>query len=104
MQIFFFVLLLVAFVSTVSSQFYQNHGSERIPRQIYDDFKYSRRGRQASAIYDDFKYSSKVSSVAMELDFRCKLKKFIFRKRSSGEMAMATAARQHPEVKRGYSQ
>ncbi|EPB67634.1 hypothetical protein ANCCEY_13277 [Ancylostoma ceylanicum] len=47
MQIFFFVLLLVTFVSTVSSQFYQNHGSERIPRQIYDDFKYSRRGRQA---------------------------------------------------------
>ncbi|EPB66704.1 hypothetical protein ANCCEY_14203 [Ancylostoma ceylanicum] len=41
MKIFFLALLLVAFVSTVSSQFYQNLGSERIPRQIYDDFKYS---------------------------------------------------------------
>ncbi|EPB66706.1 hypothetical protein ANCCEY_14205 [Ancylostoma ceylanicum] len=33
MKIFFFVLLLVAYVSTVTSYDPKNHGSERIPRQ-----------------------------------------------------------------------
>ncbi|KAL6735818.1 hypothetical protein Aduo_006225 [Ancylostoma duodenale] len=54
MKVFFFVLLLVAYMSTVASYDYKNLGSERIPRHangidgfIYDDYKYSRQGCQA---------------------------------------------------------